>query len=145
MVADPGSMAAIEQGCICPRMDNADMRGTGLFVIFEDCPLHGESTKDVNVQAMACIPDVPLERQQEMLCTFLLTGLSGVTEFIREHWSAIVTEAVARHADGYREYGSRMYSWSEDERRQNIIEELADALVYMSSGPYIKASGGKLE
>lgn len=43
----PGSDAAIERGCICPRLDNCHGEG---FVwdgqqswwIAKDCPLHGE-------------------------------------------------------------------------------------------------------
>ena len=46
-VPNPGSDAAIERGCTCPRMDNG--RGMGIpltedsvvFWIDGDCPLHG--------------------------------------------------------------------------------------------------------
>ena len=43
---NPGSIEAREQGCRCPIMDNAYGLGYGMqpnvFVINEDCPLHGQ-------------------------------------------------------------------------------------------------------
>lgn len=49
MTPNPGSPEAIEQGCKCPRYDNCHGdgysidRATGapMFVVREDCPLHG--------------------------------------------------------------------------------------------------------
>lgn len=42
---NPGSDAALDLGCRCPVMDNAQGRGNpmygGDFVISGDCPLHG--------------------------------------------------------------------------------------------------------
>lgn len=48
----PGSDEAIEQGCLCPIFDNSwgdghhIDRATGepMFVIRDDCPLHGDHT-----------------------------------------------------------------------------------------------------
>lgn len=42
---NPGSAEAIEAGCTCPRMDNANGRGIPgpdgtLFYYASDCPLH---------------------------------------------------------------------------------------------------------
>jgi hypothetical protein len=88
--------------------------------------------------------DVPLEHQQALLDATLVHGRDHLVNFIYAHWPTIRLEARLRHTDGYRDYGSRMYSWSADERRQNVVEELADALVYLSSGPY-SDFGGKLE
>jgi hypothetical protein len=48
MKPNPGSFEAVEQGCMCPMVDNNYGRGNGLkdgypvFVVYEDCPLHGE-------------------------------------------------------------------------------------------------------
>ena len=183
MVADPASMAAIEQGCTCPRMDNADMRGTGLFVLSGDCPLHGASSKDFTARAerttegsasceseqvsnvsesdslvsandsgdlKSCVSDhiadtgkmVPLGQQQAMLEAQIVKTYDPIA-FYHQYWAEIVAAARERHADGFVHYGSRMYSWSKYERWQNIIEELADALVYMSSGDY-STFGGNL-
>ncbi len=205
MVADPGSMAAIEQGCTCPRMDNADLRGTGLFVFRGDCPLHGEATwlssstatrpsepltvldsaerttesgaccaseqvgytlsefasliginlpesdslvsADDSEDVESCVFDVPLEHQQDMLDNFLVLGRSYLLKFLYRNWPEIRRMARKRHKDGYATYGSRMYSWDAETRRRNALEELADALVYMSSGDYGSSShsGGKVE
>nr|DAE07572.1 MAG TPA: hypothetical protein [Podoviridae sp. ctnCN2] len=40
---NPGSDEAIEQGCICPVLDNNHGQGTGenYWWITRDCPLHG--------------------------------------------------------------------------------------------------------
>jgi hypothetical protein len=41
---NPGSDAAVAEGCKCPRMDNSYGRGyfcqDGIFVYAEGCPLH---------------------------------------------------------------------------------------------------------
>lgn len=50
----PGSDEARERGCTCPRYDNrhgdghAFDRATGapMFVVREDCPLHGTATQE---------------------------------------------------------------------------------------------------
>lgn len=45
---NPGSDEAIDQGCVCPRYDNAKGRGAwgsegedAIFWITPSCPLHG--------------------------------------------------------------------------------------------------------
>ena len=46
---NPGSDAAVEQGCTCPVMDNGHGRGAygvaGQFWITESCPLHDNRNK----------------------------------------------------------------------------------------------------
>lgn len=45
---NPGSQEAHDQGCTCPRLDNAYGRGhycSGLFVMRDDCPLHGSGAQ----------------------------------------------------------------------------------------------------
>lgn len=43
-VPNPGSDAALDQGCLCPVLDNGhgrgSMYGSGVFVITGGCPLH---------------------------------------------------------------------------------------------------------
>ena len=42
MTPNPGSDAAIKQGCTCPVMDNAHgRRADGMFWINAECPVHG--------------------------------------------------------------------------------------------------------
>lgn len=50
---NPGSPEAAEQGCKCPRMDNANGRGAwgtrgedAIFWTAESCPLHGKAAAD---------------------------------------------------------------------------------------------------
>lgn len=47
----PGSKEAIEQGCICPVMDNNYGEGymgqEGVFIYSTGCPVHGELLKDI--------------------------------------------------------------------------------------------------
>lgn len=51
LIPAPGSQAAISQGCTCPVIDNHHGRGYGAnwpkygWIIFEDCPLHGNEGK----------------------------------------------------------------------------------------------------
>ena len=47
---NPGSPEAIEQGCTCPVMDNANGRGAWgsegeSFWINADCPIHGDKER----------------------------------------------------------------------------------------------------
>jgi len=46
---NPGSQEARDAGCICPVLDNSYGKGyymqPGVFVMREDCPLHGAEVK----------------------------------------------------------------------------------------------------
>ena len=46
----------------------------------------------------------------------------------------IMRMAQERHTDGIYTYGDRMYHWPAVVRRDNIRQELADAIVYGSGG-----------
>ena len=58
MIPSPGSDAALDQGCICPVLDNAhglgymggvkDPDGNVMFVMNATCPLHGRKEDDAN-------------------------------------------------------------------------------------------------
>ena len=51
---NPGSDAAIKQGCTCPVLDNGHGKGVGGngekhgWWFTEDCPLHGKGAKHEN-------------------------------------------------------------------------------------------------
>ena len=47
---------------------------------------------------------------------------------------AIVAIARDRLLDGYKAHGDEMYQWDEETRRRNAFEELADCIVYITSG-----------
>jgi hypothetical protein len=46
---NPGSDAALDQGCRCPVLDNSHGRGPGPFWISENCPMH-----DLKLAEMRC-------------------------------------------------------------------------------------------
>ena len=52
----PGAPRAVNEGCLCPILDNAHGRGCGsnttgpLYVIREDCPLHGDERRDPAIE-----------------------------------------------------------------------------------------------
>jgi hypothetical protein len=50
---NPGSPEAAKAGCTCPVFDNRNGRGywtDGVFVIRDNCPLHGTEARDKNNQ-----------------------------------------------------------------------------------------------
>lgn len=78
---------------------------------------------------------VPFEAQDWMLRMMgdeMLYRLHAMIDAYRERIRAMMD---VRFMDGYTHFGSDMYNWGEDKRLDNIIEELADAAVYMTSGP----------
>lgn len=55
----PGSDAALDQGCLCPVLDNARGLGRGappLYVFTEGCPLHATRPSGA--------PEAPVRRSQ---------------------------------------------------------------------------------
>lgn len=45
---NPGTDAAIKQGCTCPIMDNKDLP-KNIYMVSKDCPVHCPKTKRVFV------------------------------------------------------------------------------------------------
>ena len=59
-IPNPGSPAAVARGCTCPVYDNAHGAGMGqdehgqvVYVMSEDCPLHGGSVRGVTEEGTA--------------------------------------------------------------------------------------------
>ncbi len=79
---------------------------------------------------------VPLSIQQRLLeVTFKDTAewirsLLGDKDFL----GVVRDLAERRLVSGYNRYGSNMYKWDKKMRYDNILQELADAFVYKSSG-----------
>lgn len=50
---NPGSPEAKVAGCLCPVIDNGRGRGymgiPGVYVMREDCPMHGREAREVTV------------------------------------------------------------------------------------------------
>jgi len=79
---------------------------------------------------------VPLEDQ---LAAFEAGWEQAVSRLLRELSKRSSQERVyllarARLHAGFRQYGDRAWHWDKWERRRNIDEELADAIVYLISG-----------
>ena len=86
--------------------------------------------------AAGIAPDVPFAVQE-----FIFEELAGpklddldVCLFAK-HYTGILALARERLRSGYKAYGSRMYGWTPQERLRNVMEEIADAVVYLTSGP----------
>ena len=79
--------------------------------------------------------NIPWAVQQELFDLHAHQALDGLPGYLHQHAETIVALAAARMEAGYRDYGSRAFGWSKDERLQNMLEELADAVVYLVTGP----------
>ena len=84
-----------------------------------------------------CDQQAIFETDHDLAVGCLLTMLIDPTQFAH-----IVALARERLAEGYQTYRSQMFDWSWQERRRNVEEELADAIVYCISGAIEK--GGRL-
>ncbi|MEN6546197.1 MAG: hypothetical protein ABFE07_09170, partial [Armatimonadia bacterium] len=77
--------------------------------------------------------DVPFGLQQHLLDTTWRDSLCWLSDLIIEEIqvyddgerSELHLLADNRLRDGYKAYGSEMYTWSPEERRRNVLEELA--------------------
>lgn len=83
---------------------------------------------------MCTLTKILLPAQQRMLEAQIEQGPDALCELIWDGWPEICEMARRRHAAGYTTYGDTMYHWHDKVRRQNMLEEAADLVVYMSSG-----------
>ena len=51
------------------------------------------------------------------------------------YWKTIQTMASRRHLEGFQTYGDEMYRWKPAKRLVEVLCELSDAIVYLTSGP----------
>jgi hypothetical protein len=79
---------------------------------------------------------VPFDAQQWMLRSLSHSMIHELANYVLDVYEGkILKEAEVRHAEGYLEYDSTMYGWTPEQRLENVVEELADAIVYLTSGP----------
>jgi hypothetical protein len=78
---------------------------------------------------------VPFEAQVWMMQALGDKMLNQLHQVIYQHAERIRLLMDERSVDGYTHFGSEMYNWGAENRLANILEELADAAVYMTSGP----------
>ena len=79
--------------------------------------------------------DVPWKVQEWCFDELAEEKLDGLREVIGDLWDDIIIMARQRFEQGYVTYGSRAFNWTPEERLRNVLEELADAVVYCVTGP----------
>jgi len=83
----------------------------------------------------AVVRMVPFAVQQWMFEALKGGATRTAIDLLGNHNEVIVNTAQDRHAEGFIQYGDEMYHWTPEERLKNVIEELADAITYLTSGP----------
>lgn len=80
-------------------------------------------------------PEVPFFMQSWCFEELATAKLDELHDLIDDYGETIIEMARDRFRKGYAKYGSTMYGWTAEERLQNVLEELSDAVVYLTSGP----------
>jgi len=78
---------------------------------------------------------VPFKTQEWMFESLAEYELDKLHDLIDDNHDRILEMARDRFRDGYAEHGSQMYSWTPKRRLSETLQELADAVVYPTSGP----------
>ncbi len=99
----------------------------------EECPATIEQGNGVIVPLAPV--NIPLHVQERIFDHEAQDAADDLAEMLTHEADEIIALARERLRDGFAEYGSTMYEWQPAERRRNLIEELADAVVYWTSGP----------
>ena len=79
--------------------------------------------------------NVPLAVQEWLLEHLQDNALLEIGDLLLDCGDELIDLARERLRSGYKQYGSAMYGWDEETRRRNVMEELSDAIVYLTSGP----------
>jgi hypothetical protein len=98
----------------------------------DDCPV------DCEGRAGRVPVNIPLEVQERLFAEGADDASAKVYELNGlpiEPGSELYDLAFSRLRSGFEQYGSEMYVWDAETRRRNVMEELADAIVYLTSGP----------
>ena len=77
---------------------------------------------------------IPLQTQLWLFDQMADLAACELSELFMSHSDEILEMARIRMAAGYASYGSRMFGWPPERRRRELLEELADAIVYFCSG-----------
>lgn len=92
----------------------------------QDCPQVSAADGQVHI---------PLPLQERLFTLEQKAAFGTLYELLNYSSNELRTLALARLRSGFEQYGSTMFEWDEETRRRNVMEELADALVYLCSGP----------
>ena len=106
----------------------------------------GDGSHVATVKAEGCAADklcgvqadsfsVPFSVQEFMFESLAGYAVDNLHDLIYDHRDLILEMARDRFRRGYAEHGSKMYSWSPERRLDETLCELADAVVYPTSGP----------
>jgi len=77
---------------------------------------------------------LPFSTQKRIYDLSSLQALDTIHDLLDRNTCDIVDLGRNRLYDGYSLYGSTMFAWRTEVRRRNVFEELADAVVYLTSG-----------
>ena len=93
-----------------------------------------EDLQGKGADKMADTFSVPFEVQEWMFESTAERSIAWLHGLIDDHHTRIIEMARDRFRKGYAKYGSAMYSWSPERRLDETLQELADAVVYPTSG-----------
>lgn len=105
------------------------------FIPPETEPATGEDVWPLERETVPEPADVPWSVQEFIFEELAPEKLETLHDLIGEHWDLILTMARERFTAGFHSYGSRAFNWSRDERLDETLQELADAVVYLCTGP----------
>ena len=117
--------------------------GYGLTLSNEP-PELSSSPEDSTAGRPSCIGDnadeaatvnVPLAVQLSIFEMAHEQAFSIIRRLLKSDRGTLYRLAENRLVDGFEEYGSAMYDWDSERRLAEVLEELADAIVYLTSGP----------
>ena len=81
------------------------------------------------------IISIPLDIQEHIFRQGVDYASLDLERMLLQDWEEIKDLALERLRGGFSEFGCEMFAWSAETRRQNVLEEIADSLVYLISGP----------
>lgn len=95
----------------------------------------GSGPEFMSVVAIEDLVAIPLSIQEHIFKQGADYASLDLEAMLLNDWEEVKALALTRLRRGYEEYGSGMFTWDAETRRQNVLEELADSLVYLISGP----------
>ena len=100
----------------------------------EDSPEGRSSCTGDNADEAATV-NIPLAVQLSIFEMAHEQAFSIIRRLLKSDRGTLYRLAENRLVDGFEEYGSAMYDWDSERRLAEVLEELADAIVYLTSGP----------
>ena len=80
-------------------------------------------------------PHIPFPTQSWMFEALAEVELDKLHEILDKFQARIIKTARIRHQDGFVTHGSEMYSWTPERRLDEMLQEIADSIAYLTSGP----------